>query len=133
MLNVLAWRALAGTARLRAGLGAALLLLLPWFWGLRVLDAAPSAAAEPVTVALVQGNIPGEMKWSGRHQREILGRFLSLSTEAAGDALFEAASGDALDIQEGANIETIAEERGKTVVVSNPFGAGGAISSYNFV
>jgi len=84
VLNVLAWRALAGTARLRAGLGAALLLLLPWFWGLRVLDAAPSAAAEPVTVALVQGNIPGEMKWSGRHQREILGRFLSLSTEAAG-------------------------------------------------
>ncbi|MEK7331691.1 MAG: hypothetical protein AAB113_12925, partial [Candidatus Eisenbacteria bacterium] len=40
-LNVLLWRATAGGARPRAALGAALLLLLPWAWGTRVLDAAP--------------------------------------------------------------------------------------------
>ncbi|MBI5168920.1 MAG: apolipoprotein N-acyltransferase [Candidatus Eisenbacteria bacterium] len=33
-------------------------------------------------VALVQGNIPGEEKWSGRHQEEILARFLALSDSA---------------------------------------------------
>jgi apolipoprotein N-acyltransferase len=62
--------------------GALLLLGLPWAWGLRVLDAAPQRAGDPVTVALVQGNIPGEMKWSGKHQREILERFLDLSRRA---------------------------------------------------
>jgi apolipoprotein N-acyltransferase len=82
-LNVLLWRALAGSARLRAAAGAALLLLLPWAWGLRALDAAPKRPGPPVTVALVQGNIPGEMKWSGKHQAEILNTFLDLSTRAA--------------------------------------------------
>jgi apolipoprotein N-acyltransferase len=36
-------------------------------------------------VTLVQGNIPGEMKWSGRHQQEILDRFLDLSRHAVAD------------------------------------------------
>src|SRR6185503_4134110 len=49
-LNVLLWRALTGSARLRAAAGAALLLLLPWAWGLRVLDAAPKRSGPPVTV-----------------------------------------------------------------------------------
>lgn len=84
-LNVLVWRALAGGARLRAGVGAALLLVLPWAWGLRVLDAAPKHEGAPPEVALVQGNIPGEMKWSGRHQPEILARFLDLSARAFAD------------------------------------------------
>jgi apolipoprotein N-acyltransferase len=100
-LNVLLWRALrpAATAgddsaparrwwrdgaRQRAALGAALALALPWLWGTRVLEAADSAAAAArPTVALIQGNIPGEMKWSGRHQPEILNRFLELSEGAA--------------------------------------------------
>jgi hypothetical protein len=34
-------------------------------------------------VALIQGNVPGEMKWSGKHQPEILGAFLALSERAA--------------------------------------------------
>ncbi len=82
-LNVLLWRALVGDARLRSALSAALLLLLPWAWGTRVLDAAPKPRGTAVTVALVQGNIPGEMKWSGNHQREILATFLDLSERAA--------------------------------------------------
>mgnify|MGYP001130785655 CR=1 FL=1 len=85
-LNVLLWRSLAGGARARAALGALLLVLLPWVWGLRVLAAArpPGGGAQDgPAVALVQGNIPGEMKWSGRHQAEILGIFLNLSRLAA--------------------------------------------------
>ena len=41
LLNVLLWRAWRGTARWRAGAGFVLLLLLPWSWGWRALDAAP--------------------------------------------------------------------------------------------
>ncbi|MFN8588082.1 MAG: apolipoprotein N-acyltransferase [Candidatus Eisenbacteria bacterium] len=33
-------------------------------------------------VALVQGNIPGDVKWSGKFQKEILARFLELSDDA---------------------------------------------------
>ena len=80
-LNVLLWRALAGGSRLRAAIGALLLVLLPWVWGLRVLDAAPRGTGP--AVALVQGNIPGEVKWSGDHQAEILATFLRLSERAA--------------------------------------------------
>jgi peptidyl-prolyl cis-trans isomerase D len=53
---------------------------------------------------------------------------LKLAGETAADALFDAASSDALDIQEGASIETIAEERGKKLIVSDPFGAGGPVA-----
>jgi apolipoprotein N-acyltransferase len=81
LVNVLIWRAFAGSARLRSAIGAALALLLPWFWGGRVLAAAPREAG-PV-VALIQGNIPGEIKWSGKHQKEILATFLELSGRAA--------------------------------------------------
>jgi apolipoprotein N-acyltransferase len=88
VVNVLAWRALvprsaAGPKRSRglAIAGVALALLLPWLWGLKVLAAAPSAKDRPV-VALVQGNIAGEIKWAGHHQREILAQFLELSDRA---------------------------------------------------
>ena len=83
VLNVVLWRALAGPARARCGAGAALLLLLPWAWGMRVLDAVPKPSGPAFTLSLVQGNIPGEMKWSGKHQPEILARFLDLSARAA--------------------------------------------------
>ncbi|HEY3216575.1 MAG TPA: apolipoprotein N-acyltransferase [Candidatus Eisenbacteria bacterium] len=86
-VNVLLWRACVGGdqargGRVRAGLGAALALALVWLWGLRVIQVPPAADRRPV-VALVQGNIPGEMKWSGQHQTEILDRFLRLSDDAA--------------------------------------------------
>ena len=80
-LNVLLWRALAGGARVRAALGAVFLVLVPWLWGGRVLAAAPRERGPQV--ALVQGNVSGEIKWSGRHQRQILARFLDLSERAA--------------------------------------------------
>ena len=81
LVNVLIWRAFAGRARLRAAVGAALALLLPWFWGGRVLQAAPHTTG-PV-VALVQANVAGEIKWSGKHQAAILDTFLALSERAA--------------------------------------------------
>ena len=86
ILNALAWRTLAPAApggRLRAALGLTLALALPWAWGMQVLRAAPQAETPRPVVALVQGNIPGEIKWSGRHQRAVLGRFLTLSDSAA--------------------------------------------------
>lgn len=84
-VNVLLWRSVTGSARGRAVLAALLLVLLPWAWGQRTVDGmrpTRGAAAGPV-VALVQGNIPGEMKWSGQHQPEILRTFLDLSAGAA--------------------------------------------------
>ena len=83
-LNVLVWRALrpVGSGRTRAALGAVLAFALPWLWGGRALQAPPAPGDRP-TIALVQANIPGEMKWSGRHQGEILERFIRLSEDAA--------------------------------------------------
>ena len=82
VINVLVWRAWRGTARVRprsarAAAGAAVGVGRP------VLDAAPPANGP--AVALVQPNIPGEMKWSGQHQQEILDRILSQSARAAAD------------------------------------------------
>jgi apolipoprotein N-acyltransferase len=42
---------------------------------------APAGAPAPM-VALVQGDIPGEIKWSGKHEPEILATFLALSDTA---------------------------------------------------
>ena len=81
VLNVLVWRALAGRARVRAALGAAFVLAFAWGFGQRTLDAAPRAHGP--RVALVQGNIAGEIKWSGQHQAEILRTFLDLTDSAA--------------------------------------------------
>jgi len=33
-------------------------------------------------VALIQGNVPGEVKWSGKHQVEVLNKFLALTRQA---------------------------------------------------
>lgn len=46
---------------------------------------APPPADAP-RVALVQGNIPGEIKWAGTHQKEILATFLALSDSAVAAA-----------------------------------------------
>ena len=87
LVNVFLWRALAGRVRLRSALGALFLVLVPWFWGQRVLQATEGHAGAPDSsrvVALVQGNVAGEIKWSGKQQPEILATFLRLSGEAAG-------------------------------------------------
>jgi apolipoprotein N-acyltransferase len=82
IVNALAWSALAARdrgARARALAGVALALVLPWLWGQRMLKAGPVAAGNAPTILLVQGNVAGEIKWSGRHQREIVEQFVSLS------------------------------------------------------
>ncbi len=82
-LNVLLWRALTPGAGGRAlfAVGAVLAFTSPWSWGGKVVAAARPTPGRP-TLALVQANIAGEIKWSGQHQREILDRFLDLSRRA---------------------------------------------------
>jgi apolipoprotein N-acyltransferase len=81
--GVLAWRRGGGTPR----------AALPWAAALAVAAAAPFVAFGPrippverdgPPVALVQGNIPGAVKWSGRAEEAVLGKFLLLSAQAAG-------------------------------------------------
>ena len=70
------WR----SRRAAAGALAAALLVLPLGWGAWQLRAR-TAPAGP-NVALVQGNIPGALKWSGDHTQQILDTFVSLSDSA---------------------------------------------------
>ena len=61
------------------------LLALPWLHAGIASRLAPPPAAKSAPapmVALVQGNIPGEVKWSGQHEGEILATFLALSDTA---------------------------------------------------
>jgi apolipoprotein N-acyltransferase len=67
--------------RARAAALALALVAAPLAWGARVLAGRTDAAGPHV--ALVQGNIPGEIKWAGTHQREILSTFVALSDSAA--------------------------------------------------
>lgn len=55
---------------------AVLLLVAPLAWGATQLRGR-STPAGPI-VALVQGNIPGEIKWSGRHTEQIFRTFVGL-------------------------------------------------------
>jgi len=86
VLNVLVWRSLTGTVtrpRLRPlpAAGAILALFLPLAWGSQVLRVA-SHDRGPV-VSLIQGNIPGEIKWAGTHQQAILDTFVTRTEQAA--------------------------------------------------
>lgn len=84
VLNVLLWRTLANRSR-TAALGAVFAMALPWLWGARALHAAPRS--DGPAVALIQGNIAGELKWAGTHQDEILDTFVLMSEQAARDTL----------------------------------------------
>jgi apolipoprotein N-acyltransferase len=53
-----------------------------WSLGAAVLTPADSGARQGPKVALVQGNVPGEVKWSGRHQAQVLQGFLEQSRAA---------------------------------------------------
>ena len=46
LVNVLLWRAIAGRTRLLPALGALLLVLVPWLWGQRVLQATAERAGQ---------------------------------------------------------------------------------------
>jgi len=69
------------TSRSRRAAGvAAALLLVPLALGSFQLRQRHAPDGPPV--ALVQGDIPGEIKWSGTHTQEILSTFLALSDTA---------------------------------------------------
>jgi apolipoprotein N-acyltransferase len=86
-LWVAAWNGLAlalvtapREGRARAALATALLVVavLPFLaWG-----RLPRGRADSARVGLVQGNIPGAVKWSGKSEDATLGKFLALSREA---------------------------------------------------
>ena len=92
LVNVLAWRALepgppatGGEAPWPRALALVALLVavaLPPLWGRKVLATAAAPAPDAPRVALVQGNIAGEIKWAGHHQAAILDTFLALSAGA---------------------------------------------------
>jgi len=74
---VSAWR-----ARTRGAIGAfAAVLVLPLLWGAWELRGRREPNGPPI--ALVQGDVAGEIKWSGQHTAEIFQAFLSLSDSAA--------------------------------------------------
>ena len=55
----------------------ALLVGLPIGWGAWVLQGRTEPAGP--RIALVQGNIPGALKWTGNHTEQILRAFVTLS------------------------------------------------------
>ncbi len=83
-LNVLLARA-ASRRRMIPAVAAAVLLGATWIGGGAVLAKAP--APRGPAIGLVQGNIPGAIKWAGGHEKEILDTFLGLSARAAQDSL----------------------------------------------
>jgi apolipoprotein N-acyltransferase len=62
--------------------GAGALGLVGYLGGRALLPAPPVGSYAGPRVALVQGNVPGEIKWSGTHQKEVLAKFLYLSRVA---------------------------------------------------
>jgi apolipoprotein N-acyltransferase len=126
-LNALLWTAWRARGRTLATLAAVVALALPWAWGQRVLDAARRPAGP--AVALIQGNIPGAMKWSGRHQQEILDAYLALTARAAADtarpviAIWpETATGTYLkkDVGQRLQVLAVAERTGVPVLAGFP-------------
>ncbi len=83
-VNVAVWRAWR-TRRAATVAAAAALVIAPWAWGAAVTARAPRPSGP--AVGLIQGCIPGEIKWAGGHEHEILSTFLALSHRAAIDSL----------------------------------------------
>lgn len=61
---------------------AAILGLAAYGGGTALMPASIPGGYSGPRVALIQGNVPGEIKWSGTHQKEVLAKFLSLSRQA---------------------------------------------------
>ena len=80
------WRALRRGTRAAARRASArrCCSALPWAWGARVLRRRAARRTGPA-VALVQGNIPGEIKWSGKHQTRDPRHVPALSRAARAD------------------------------------------------
>lgn len=77
---------LRGTARVR--LAAALLLIAPWIAGALLGSAAwTHPSGPPVSVALIQANIPQEDKWDDAYRNQILERYRKMTESALGAKL----------------------------------------------
>jgi apolipoprotein N-acyltransferase len=77
---------LRGTARVR--LGAALLLIAPWIAGALLGSARwTHPSGPPVSVALIQANIPQEDKWDDAFRQHILDRYRKMTESALGAKL----------------------------------------------
>jgi apolipoprotein N-acyltransferase len=73
------WR----NCRRRIGTATLSLLFLCVGYGWWTLQREPIYSTPPVRVALVQGNIPQQMKWDPAYRNEVLGRYRKLTFEAA--------------------------------------------------
>jgi len=84
-LNGLVLAALAARAprtRLAFAAAAATLCALPFaLLGPRI----PPTRTEGPAIGLIQGNVPGSVKWSGKHEDEVLAKFMILSRQAIAD------------------------------------------------
>ena len=69
--------------RKRIAVSTVLLLSLCTGYGWWTLSQTPVYGIQPVRVGLIQGNIPQAMKWNPAYRDEVLGRYRSLSLEAA--------------------------------------------------
>ena len=76
LVNAATWQAWC-TRTARSFALAVLLVGLPVGAGAFLLESRPEPAGPPV--ALVQGNIPGALKWTGNHTAEILRTFITMS------------------------------------------------------
>ena len=88
LLAVLA-AVLAGVAvrqrRVWPALAAAVIIAVPWAWGMARLGDAMPADAPGIRLRLVQPNIPQDLKWAEGERERILGRLLALSAAPAAD------------------------------------------------
>jgi apolipoprotein N-acyltransferase len=73
------WR----NGRKRAAISTVLLLSLCVGYGWWTLNQVPVYGIQPVRVALIQGNIPQDMKWNPAYRSEVLDRYRKLTLQAA--------------------------------------------------
>lgn len=64
--------------KLGFGLAAGVVLALPF-----ALVRLPAPALGTIPIGLVQGNVPGSIKWSGKHEDQVLAKFMVLTRQAA--------------------------------------------------
>lgn len=102
-------------------------LALPVLACLAIAPTIPPLERSGPPVALVQGNVEGRIKWSGRHEARVLGKFLLLSREAiARGARFvvwpETATGTYLrqDLAQRSRLQAFVDSTGVPILTGYP-------------